>query len=119
MLPACGQGALGIECRKEDTALKEILAPLVDPITSLCVQTERLVNAKLGGNCHVPLAVYCRPLDNDRQIVLQAKVCSEDGEEVIEAKVQVRIEEHQDAAAQCVRELLNQGAERLLKTGEA
>ena len=63
MLPACGQGALGIECREDSQSVRQLLKPLDDEITALCVMTERRVNALLGGNCHTPLAVYCRPID--------------------------------------------------------
>ena len=62
MLPACGQGALGIECRIDDVELKKYIAPLNDPSSALCVNTERHVSALLGGTCHVPLAGYCTPV---------------------------------------------------------
>ncbi|MDP3558907.1 MAG: hydroxymethylbilane synthase [Legionellaceae bacterium] len=58
MLPACGQGALALECRENDTELQALLKPLHDPDTALCVQIEREINLALGGNCHVPVAIY-------------------------------------------------------------
>ena len=59
MLPTCGQGALCIECRTGDQEIHRFIASLNDPISALCVHTERSVNAQLGGNCHIPLAVFC------------------------------------------------------------
>lgn len=57
-LPAIGQGALGIECRKEDTTTREILARIIDRETSICVSAERAVMAAVDGNCRTPVAAY-------------------------------------------------------------
>lgn len=59
MLPACGQGALGIECRKDDAYVIDLCQHLNCSTTRQCVEIERSVNADLGGNCHAPVAVYC------------------------------------------------------------
>lgn len=58
MLPAAGQGALGIEVRSDDAALREALATLSDRPTWLAVHAERAVSRGLGGSCSVPLAAY-------------------------------------------------------------
>ena len=55
MLPAPGQGALAIECRADDHELRELLAPLNDIDTQLCVTGERIVLGELGGGCQLPL----------------------------------------------------------------
>jgi hydroxymethylbilane synthase len=52
-LPAIGQGALGIECRTEDGAVREALAALMDAVTA-----ERAVMAAVEGNCRTPVAAY-------------------------------------------------------------
>jgi hydroxymethylbilane synthase len=57
-LPAVGQGALGIECRADDTATRAILAPLHDPETATCVAAERGVLIALGGDCRTPLGAF-------------------------------------------------------------
>lgn len=82
MLPACGQGAIGIESREKDIEIKELLAPLNHPLTALCVSVERAINAKLGGSCRVPLAVFCKP-NAKGSVLLQTKVLSEDGSIII------------------------------------
>ncbi|MGD9591037.1 MAG: hydroxymethylbilane synthase [Candidatus Berkiella sp.] len=64
MLPAVGQGALGIECRLADHKTQSFLKVLDHQPTRLCVQAERAMNAKLGGNCQVPVAGFAT-LDND------------------------------------------------------
>ena len=113
MLPACGQGALGIESRTDDEEIMRLLQPLHDPLTALCVNTERRVNALLGGNCHTPLAVYCRPLDVSH-LWLSAKVASADGKQVIEQHQQGLDSAAESMAEECVEALLAGGARVLL-----
>jgi hydroxymethylbilane synthase len=57
-LPAIGQGALGIECRRDDTRTAEVLARIVDGETSICVTAERAVMAAVDGNCRTPVAAF-------------------------------------------------------------
>jgi hydroxymethylbilane synthase len=58
MLPAAGQGALGIEVRADDTPLRETLATLIDRHAWLAVHAERAVSRGLGGSCSMPLAAH-------------------------------------------------------------
>ena len=58
MLPAAGQGALGIEVRSDRTDLLEILAPLAHQTTWLAVAAERAVSRAMGGSCSMPLAAH-------------------------------------------------------------
>ena len=58
MLPAAGQGALGIEIRSDREDLKALLAPLADPETWLRVAAERAVSRAMGGSCSMPLAAH-------------------------------------------------------------
>ncbi|WP_201964792.1 hydroxymethylbilane synthase [Ramlibacter ginsenosidimutans] len=60
MLPAAGQGALGIEIRSERSEVAEVLAPLASQSTWLCVAAERAVSRALGGSCSMPLAAHAR-----------------------------------------------------------
>jgi hydroxymethylbilane synthase len=57
-LPAVGQGALGIECREDDEATRDLLGLLHDEETAACVAAERGVLAALGGSCTTPLAAH-------------------------------------------------------------
>lgn len=113
MLPACGQGALAIQCRLEDHEIQSIIKPLDDPISSLCVNTERHVNAQLGGNCHVPLAVYCQILANN-ELYLRAKIGTPTGDKVITDSQQGPQQHAQQLAEQCAQALFSQGANELL-----
>jgi len=66
--PAPGQGALAVQCRSADTALRARLAPLDDPYTRKAVTTERAVLALLGASCALALGTYAR-CDGDRVIL--------------------------------------------------
>lgn len=113
MLPACGQGALCIESRSEDEDIQRIVSVLNDPVSALCVQTERMVNAQLGGNCHVPLAVYCTSSERN-QLDLRAKLLSVDGQQVICNAQSGSHEQAAYLAKQCSQALIEQGAIHLL-----
>ncbi len=63
MLPAAGQGALGLEVRSERHDLLQAVAPLAHEATWLCVAAERAVSRALGGSCSVPLAAHGRWTD--------------------------------------------------------
>jgi hydroxymethylbilane synthase len=58
MIPAAGQGALGLEVRADATALRDGLATLIDPQAWLATHAERAVSRALGGSCSVPLAAH-------------------------------------------------------------
>ncbi|RYF24667.1 MAG: hydroxymethylbilane synthase [Comamonadaceae bacterium] len=60
MLPAAGQGALGIEVRTERQDLIDALAPLAHMPTWLTVTAERAVSRSMGGSCSMPLAAHGR-----------------------------------------------------------
>lgn len=60
MLPAAGQGALGIEIRADRTDLLELLAPLASRRDGLATAAERAVSRTMGGSCSMPLAAHAR-----------------------------------------------------------
>jgi hydroxymethylbilane synthase len=70
MLPAAGQGALGLEVRAEQTDLIGLLAPLNHPPTRMAALAERAVSRALGGSCSMPLAAYAAWQANG-QLLLQ------------------------------------------------
>ena len=59
--PAAGQGALGIETRKDDVATIAAVTFLDDAATRFAVTVERAALAALGGGCQVPIGIHCRP----------------------------------------------------------
>lgn len=115
MLPACGQGALCIECRTDDLEIQHIINSLNDPLSALCVYAEREVNAQLGGNCHVPLAVFCTAT-SENSLVLRAKILSLDGTQTLFASQSGTLNEAQQIADACTHALIQQGAINLLNS---
>lgn len=113
MLPACGQGALGVECRSDDSYIQDLLAPLHDELTAACVRAERQVNARLGGNCHAPLAVYCQTTEPGK-LQLRARVLSLDGKTIIQDQQHGALDKAMDLANACANALLAKGAGQLL-----
>ncbi|TDL34396.1 hydroxymethylbilane synthase [Jeotgalibacillus sp. S-D1] len=109
-LPAIGQGALSIECRKDDTELRSLLDQFTDEETSLTVLAERAFLHKMEGGCQVPIAGFA--ILNGSDISLTALVASPDGKkvykEVIKGNDPVKVGE--EAAAV----LTSQGAKALI-----
>lgn len=112
LLPAVGQGVLGIECRKSDAEIQQVIAVLNDPISFQCVTAERAMCLRLGGGCQTPVATFAEKRDNN--IILRGRVPSVDGKIMIESCL-----EHADPeflGNQVAEELLRQGADKLLQT---
>jgi hydroxymethylbilane synthase len=112
MLPACGQGAVGIECREDDDELNVMLAALNDPKTSARVRTERAMNRRLEGGCQVPIAGYAE-LDHG-VIVMHALVASPDGKEVVRGSISGYPEAAEELGIALAEDLLARGADAIL-----
>ena len=65
-LPAVGQGALGIECRRDDVATRAVIELLDDSVTHRAVQAERATLATLEGGCTLPMAAWARDVPDNR-----------------------------------------------------
>lgn len=72
MLPAAGQGALGIEIRHQRHDVQDLLAPLAHMPTWLAVAAERTVSRAMGGSCSMPLAAFATWADGGTQLQLRA-----------------------------------------------
>ena len=68
MLPAAGQGALGIEVRSDRADLLALLAPLAHQQTTLATAAERAVSRAMGGSCSMPLAAHAHWADGALQL---------------------------------------------------
>jgi len=86
MLPACGQGALGLECREDDPEVREHLRKLVDARATVAVRAERAFSLRLGGSCHTPLGAHGQ-LRPDGQLTLEGMVGSVDGQQLLRAEL--------------------------------
>lgn len=72
MLPAPGQGALGLEAASQRTDIAQAIAPLIHQPTWLCVEAERAISRALGGSCSVPLAAYACWQDDGHMLLRAA-----------------------------------------------
>lgn len=92
MLPACGQGAIGIEIKENNINALAVFDQINHTPTFLCVSAERAVLAVLDGSCHTPIGAYA-VIDNDI-LHLRACVAALDGSEIyyeeLEEKVTAR-----------------------------
>jgi len=84
MLPAVAQGAIGIECRRDDAAAADWLAPLNDSLTTTCVTAERAFLAELDGSCRTPIAGLAR-IDGAGALAFRGEVLSPDGRQSFQA----------------------------------
>lgn len=112
MLPAVGQGAIGIESRTDDKQILDIISVLDDKKSRACIQAERAMNNALQGGCQVPIAGYCR-LNND-ELVLQGLVGRVDGSKIIKQQITGFINEAESLGEKLAKQLLNQGANLIL-----
>lgn len=93
-LPACGQGAIAVECREDDAAMRDLLAAIGDAATASAVTCERAFLAALGGSCRTPIAGHAR-LENGA-LHFTGMILAADGAEAYEASANGNPE---DAAA--------------------
>lgn len=115
MLPANGQGAVGIECRLDDENIKMLLKPLACTTTRARVLTERAMNKALEGGCQVPIASYSVISENGKEIHLRGLVGAIDGSEIIESEISGPVEQGETLGNTLAQELLSRGADRILK----
>lgn len=85
-IPAVGQGALAIECRKDDEEILQWLAKLNCPKTNRAVQAERAFLNKIGGSCQVPVGGYA-VINAEDDVVLNAFVASGNGKTIFKETV--------------------------------
>ena len=111
-LPAVGQGAIGIECRADDTDINRLIAPLNHPPTATRVHAERAMNTRLEGGCQVPIGGFAT-LDGDR-LRLRGLVGSPDGSRVIRAETSGPAAQAEQLGIALADELLAQGARQIL-----
>jgi len=102
MLPDAGQGALSLQCRRDDQRTHDLLAPLNDAPTHLCVDLERAVVAGLEGDCFSPIATLAELIGS--QINLRVAVGRRGGKlPVIQAHAFAPVSNAQTAVASVLK----------------
>ncbi len=113
MLPAIGQGALGLECRAEDNLALKTLNALNHGPTFAAVTAERqLLNCLLAG-CLAPVAGLAMP--SEKELCLRARVLARDGSQCIEGELSGSLEDAAQLGQQLADELASRGARELIE----
>ena len=115
LLPAGGQGAVGIEYRETDSRVAELLAPLAHEETSRRVIAERTVVRRLDGGCDVPIASFA--VTEGDSLWLRARVGSPDGKTVIVSEA--RGSEPEALGIEVADALIAKGAAEILKAARS
>ena len=111
-LPAPAQGAIAVECREGDAALRELLAVLDHADTRVRVEAERAMNRALHGSCHVPVAAFAT-LDGEH-LSLSGLVGSASDGRIVRADAKGRGDAPECLGLEVAESLLAQGARGLI-----
>ncbi len=114
VMPAPGQGALGIEIREDDNATRKAIAPLHDRVSAASVLAERALLAALGGGCQAPVGAWVgmRETGNGRR--LYGRVTERDGSVQLTASADLDESKPEQAGEAVARLLEGEGAASLL-----
>jgi len=107
LMPAVGQGAIGVQARLKDEEMAEAIAPVDDFETRQSIVAERALLGALQGGCQVPMGAWAR-LERG-ELIMDAVVCSPDGKQ--------RIYQRDSAAPELARDLGQRIAEQLWSAG--
>lgn len=112
ILPAIGQGAIGIECRVNDEFINKLIALLNHEQTSICVKAERAFLKKLEGGCQVPIAAHA-VLDAGC-LIIDGLVGSISGDRIIKAQIKGNLQNAEKLGIELAEDLLSKGAKEIL-----
>jgi hydroxymethylbilane synthase len=113
LLPAMGQGALGIETRLEDTKTYDFISPLNHKQTNYAVTAERALVGRLDGGCQVPIGAYAKIENN--LISLKGLVASLDGETIYTSENTGPVDDAINIGQELGSRLLKMGANEILE----
>ncbi len=113
MLPAVGQGALGIETRAADEATVKMVAAVDDERTRAACTAERALLRELGGGCQLPIAAHA--VVTDGRLRMGGLVALPSGESVIRDSVEGRADEAEQLGVELAHRLRGRGADTLLR----
>lgn len=116
MLPAVGQGALGVEIREDDQAVRELLAPLHSEESFSSTRAERSLLRRLEGGCQIPIGAYAyiTAQTETSSLYLDAMVGTLDGTRVVRGQASGLPRDAETIGTSLGDTLLKQGAEEIL-----
>jgi hydroxymethylbilane synthase len=112
MLPAVGQGALGVEARADDEETIAIAGALDHKFTRLACVAERAFLRTLGGGCLLPIAAHA--VVRDKRVRLSGLVCDPHGKRVLRDRITGPIDEAEALGRELAEQLLAKGAAELI-----
>ena len=112
MLPAIGQGALGLELRRDDAELLEGIFFLNHAVTATAVTAERSFLLRLEGGCQVPIGAYATA--DEKQVILTGLIASVDGKEILKEEVSGPAENAAELGNGLAEKLLGMGGRQIL-----
>lgn len=112
ILPAVGQGAIGVECRQGDAETEALIAVLNDGETTYRVAAERAMNKYLNGGCQVPIGSYAELVDD--QLWLRGLVGDPSGETLLFSEARAPVTQAEELGIRVAKDLLSQGAGDIL-----
>jgi hydroxymethylbilane synthase len=113
LLPAIGQGVIGIECRLDDEIVRQLIKPLDHGPTQLRIQAERAFNATLAGGCQAPVAGFS--LLGNELLELRGLVGRPDGSEIVRGQISGPAQDAATLGRELAEELLSRGARPILE----
>ena len=114
MLPAIGQGAVGIECRREDPEINALVSRLGHNETSVAVRAERAFLLRLEGGCQVPIAAYARFSPDARRLIMDGLVGDPSGSKTIREGIEGDPAGAETMGVRLAESLIKQGAGEIL-----
>ncbi len=112
MMPAAGQGAVGIEIRSDDSDVRDLLAFLNHEDTMTAVSGERAFLKHLGGGCQVPIAAFGRKMGES--LILKGVVGSTDGRTMIPDEVKGSCDDWEELGKRMAENILSRGGRSIL-----
>ena len=113
MLPAIGQGAIGIETRIDDQETLNRIQHLNDQTTRDCLLAERTLLTEMEGNCQIPLAGYC--ILNGDELFLRALIADPEGESILRYEARAARQDSVKLGREAAQWLLKNGGEEILQ----
>jgi len=117
LLPAVGQGALGLETRSDDEAIREVVGELNHPESYSAALAERSMLRRLFAGCLAPVGARCEIADGN--VTLTGVVLSRDGKMRVEANDSAPFDDFENLGISVAEKLIAEGADKLLAAAKS